>query len=545
MGPDFVSSAFVFTSKDSLPQRFLWGLAYVGPDVIVGDGGYARFLEANPVIRPGGDGAYVVINGDSEGFQIGADYGGYAHIYYYAAEDGWAFSNSFYQLAEQLADRGTRLTPYLPGAAGMHIGRAIGQQPLTLRTPIAEIRLLARTECLEVQGRGASSRLIRRPVAEVDGQTSQTLPYAEGLGAYVNTWVSRYITILQSGAHLTCDITGGLDSRTNLALLLRAGDLLGRDTLANVHYNSNPGLKGDRFVADRIAQHFGLEIGAQATKDYQRPMQAAAYQTWKDYCQHSYWPIYIPTVARSDRHFWTGGAGGESHRWITVIGIAPKIHDLVDRYRPAFRMSSQFDGLRADLDDCIRKLGADDPTLRNSIVIHFRNFRERFHHGRRNQLMNAMSPLAGRQLSEVSRDISEEYRKTQRVYADIIFSTAPELLGFAFEKGYETFAGKSPDRLLDVSTAGGEIRYDGVVYDAGEAEPTGNFKGVLALQQLKEDFDQSVEAALDSGMVYDVEVAVARRLLERDLAAGQFGNRADLKPAATTLLAASVARWTG
>lgn len=541
-----MSDTMIFTSNDTLPQSLLLGMAFSGTDVIIGDDGYQRFLKTRgSTLKPGMDGSYVTINAENGIWEIGTDFGGYSRLYYYEHGDYWAISNSFYDLSEHLSANQFPMSAYLPGAGGMRISGALGQQPLSDRTPIEEIRLLPRSQMIRICPQAERGQFQRVPAPhDAEGLDNREASYEDGVRRYIKTWIGRYVTILNSDIHLTCDVTGGLDSRTNLALLLRAAKVADVDLASTVHFNSNSGLKRDRMISEMIAKHFNFPIGLASTKDYRRIDLHESYRIWKSHYLHSYWPVYFPTVVRSDKHFWTGGFGGGAHRWVTVIGGAQTVTKALERKRDAFPIADQFDGLISDVEACISELTADKNQPQNSIVCHFRNFRERFHHGRRSQHINSLSPLAGAGLSAVSRNVQEDFLKTQRIFADVIFNSTPDLLGFEFERGYENFAGKTPELLVNLGIEDSHIESSGRAFHSGNDATTGRCKFVEELEMLREEFELSVPSALETNMVSNSDIALARHVLSTAAEVQRFNHRADAKPAATTILAAAVARWT-
>ncbi|SFS15372.1 hypothetical protein [Yoonia litorea] len=532
--------SITYTCKDVLPARRLSGLAYVGPDIVVGDEGYKNFAaERQQTIRPGSDGAYVVINEQPDCFEIGTDFGGYSQIYVYQDGPLWAFSNSFYDLAQRVSGLEFPMTLYAPGAASMHISAALGQQPLSDRTPIAQIKLLSRSEVLRVS-KDQQPQLTRAPAPDdLEGFAQVGVEYADALERYVSTWVGRYITILNSDVHLTCDVTGGLDSRTNLAMLIAAAQIADFDLNETVHINSNAGLKKDREISEQIGTLFDFEIGRQKTKSYRRPTVEGSYAKWKSYYLHSYWPAYLPTVARSSKHFWTGGAGGEAHRWITGIGLASSFEKLLERKRGDCPDPQQFEQLMADAKQTVTDLSKMRGQPEHSLVCHYRNFRERFHHGRRSNILYALSPLAGAGLSAVSQHAPVRVLKTQKIFADIIANTAPELLGVPFEKDYPNFAGRDAHSLLDFGGLAKRVSVSGKVFGGDAVEDLGDFRQVDALKLMRSDFEGSVVGARDTGLVTASQIINARTLLETE----ERPSAAALKPVATTILAGHIANW--
>jgi hypothetical protein len=541
-----MSQSLVYSSKDDLPNRLLLGMAFSATDAIVGSDGYKQFLKVRErQIRPGMDGAYVVINAQGDTFEVGTDFGGYGRIYFYECGDLWAISNSFYDLSEHLKANNLPMSAYLPGAAGMQIDGALGQQPLSDRTPISEIRLLARSQMIRISPMLKKGQLQRVPAPnDAEGFAILDTSYEDGMRNYLKTWIGRYVAILNSDVHLTCDVTGGLDSRTNLALLLRAAAVSGNDVANTVHFNSNPGLPRDRMISEKIATHFGFEIGNSTTKSFPRAAHKTSYISWKTNYLHSYWPVYFLSVSRSDTHFWTGGASGETHRWISGVGLAPTIEELVERRRASFPNQDQFDALLSDVSSCISEMTSTASQPKNSFVCHYRNFRERFHHGRRSQNTYSVSPLAGAGLSAVSRHVQDDFLKTQRIFADLIYNSTPDLLGFEFEKGYENFAGKTPELLVDLAIQNSKIDSSGRVFHNDNAEETGKYKFVQELEMLREEFELSVPTALETEMVSSFDIEVARHVLSNATKAKRFKHPAVAKPVATTVLAAAVARWT-
>jgi len=240
---------------------------------------------------------------------------------------------------------------------------------------------------------------------------------------------------------------------------------------------------------------------------------------------------------------WTGGAGGEAHRWVTGIGVAGDIHALLERFRDRFPPEI-FDALIAEVEDDFHEFSRDPLQPRNSFVCHFRNFRERFHHGRRSDGCHALAPLSAGGLSNLSRKLPDFGLKTQRAYADVIQNCAPALNEMPFAKDYPEFAGRRPEMLMDLGSAGANVDLTGRVFRGDGMPSEGRFSFLACLELLQEEFEEGRSGAHDSGLLPQEVFEQAETLLGAARERKGFSHPVEGKPAASVILAARLAEWT-
>jgi hypothetical protein len=526
---------FTFSSKSNLPIRTLLGFAFINNDLISGSEGYDKyFTKTGGFILPGEDGTYITLNHIGLSLEIGTDFAGYMVLYLYSSRGEWAVSNSLRDLVALCKKEGFPLTRNVSAVFPAFMSGPLWQQPLSLRTPFDEIHLVPKGSKVVISTQEQARSVMLLPV-DADNSMAQA-SYEDRLYKFVKSWVSRYITVLNSPIRLTCDVTGGLDSRANLALLLTAARMAGIDPSRSVHFNSNRNMKADLITAQSLAELFDFVIGKTGELNQPRIPSEDGYARWIENSIWSYWPVYFASTSRADETFWTGGAGGEIHRWITGVGLASNIGDLLERHRASAPSGWDFSHFKeAVVEDC-KSCEASADFSKNSFVSHFSNFRVRFHHGRRGRLLNALSPLSGKELYWASCMQSDDERKSQRVFSDIFSATIPEMALVPFSNDYPNFYSRrclpvafSPVKACDVD-------FGGEFYGGTAAPRVGNQTFSAMIDMLRSDFSSAEAAIVQSGILHKSWFQSCNEILLAASQRGRFAHPSDGQRAAAIIM---------
>jgi hypothetical protein len=537
----------LYVSDRPLPPFDFLGLAFDGSDVIAGLEGYGRFRQVRKkTLKPGADGAYIVLERRGDLTEIGADYGGYLHLFLYQHENFWALSNSFLELASYVSRRGVPLTPNLSHLSGFFVPRAMWQQPTTLRTGIREIRLVPPKSKIVIKHCETGNRLVLENRTE--NEIKPGYSYRDALGDYVRCWVGRMATMLQSDAFLICDVTGGRDSRTVLALMLSACRLLGIDPSERISFNSNPRNKNDLDFAKQLGDSCGFSIGLDIARIKRSSALHAteAYEIWKTQYLGAYHPIYFNDRQRNGLKLWSGGSGGETVRPIKGIGVANEVIKLLDSARGLFWQEAHFEELRADFVEDLETLRTGERSDISSVLLHFRSFRERFHHGRRAMTNNAISPLSGQLLRQVGSLADKKVWNEGTVLADVMANAYPDVFGIPFEKDYTGFHHSDLADRTQLPNILKNVDLDGRCFlDMGDQSQSRTFQRKEVLDILAKDFEQSISRMQSLDLVPTRSFEMFSDHMKLALSEGGFRHPKDGCGIATVVLSAALAdMWT-
>lgn len=532
----------VFSSELELPDHYLQGFAFYGPDLVLGDEGYGKFRENRKrLINPGEDGSFFVVNRNGRTHTIGSDFGAYTPIYYFKDDQYWSVSSSFHDLAEFLFSKNKRLSLNRPATALKRMPKVYGEQPCTHETPVNGIMLLPPNKVIQVRKGllGQKFEIADRPKLSFQ---EKNIDYEERMFEYVRTWISRHCTMLTSNLRITVDITGGTDSRASLALCLKAAEIAGVNLNKRVHFNSNRKMQTDLEISNQIGKHYGFEVGRNDLKFFPPLEGELAYKTWLSRSLHSYWPFYGSNIQRRSDHVWLGGGGGEAHRWNTGAGTPEGFerflrtgngildHDENSREFLKILSSDLFDLSKDPMQPSVKQL------------IYFRNFRERFHHGRRSLVCNAITPLSGGQLDFASRLLDTSQNKAHQAHVDIAEYCAPDLKNFPLASKYDQYAefgATKPIRAISANT----IETSGIVH-AGDP-PNLNANGIKrnTIEHLKSDFERCASSGLELGISTQEDLHLAKEIITNHTTNANFENPRIARPVVSSIWAGKIARW--
>lgn len=525
----------IASDRAATSDRFL-GYAFCGSDIVIGEDG-RRSYETAPgkQIEFGLDGSYVLIRRRGKSVEIGTDYNGHGKLFLYRSGRYWAVSNSFFSLVEHVRTQSYPVTLDLAHLSSFHVKNTMGVQLLSLRTAVREIELVPTHRILRLEDGNLTSTI--RPESEID----QAHSYDEALARFLAEWTSRIVTLINCPAKLVCDITGGLDSRSVLAIVLAAGKKARDPTLSRVHFNSNASQTEDFAVAQELAKASGVKLGGGTNLfSDRRPTGEEAYRRWQQLYLGTYTLLFTPNLDMPKDLFWMGGEGGESVRTFYKCSSA---RDLLDRIpdpdiKPEYS-KRLFNEALEDLATII----SEAPFRKDPGRVHYRNFRERFHGARRADYVCAVSPLSGKSSKRIAELATESNIDSGQINRDIVANAAPNLLLVPFDSetkpsGEAVLAQcrRVRDWLADVDTSGQVHGYE----KAEVSRSTGSQK--LFLELLLKDFLDVRDNAKALGLFSDEYLSSAQSLLEKAAKEGKFANIAKSRISAHVLFAGTLAR---
>lgn len=485
--------------------------------MVCGSTGYSKFkARRGRLVKPGQDGSYIVVNRNGAKTVIGTDFGGYSTLFLYQSGAHWAVSNSFVTLAQHAYCGSGGVSSDLLSLHSHNIKKSLGFQTSLISMGIKEIQLVPAGQQVVIHHAPDGDSATTEPIWTRKPAFADSARYHTAMRRFLTTAAGRMCTMLQSDADITCDITGGRDSRTVLAIMLFASRLLGIPLNGRIHFNSRKNAGIDFQIASQLCNSIDVTLN--------RPEMEAltkrglhgdhGYKVWKQQHLGAHHQIMFPLVHRDATHFWLSGNGGESHRYRHSFGPSPD----VEHYFRSVTKKFSCDKTR---DRFLERLLGDLETQRHcaysesdDLMLLYRSYRDRMHHGRRSRMFNAITPLSSRLLRQTSDYCTQESWENGLVLADIIANLAPDLLQTPFEKPYPGYdAGSLIFRQLfsnlaeDVDTSGELFRDPAYT----PAEPQDDSR--CAMDAIKGDFSFAMVKAKELGIYSDDFLADAQQVM--------------------------------
>lgn len=366
-----------------VPATAFHGYCFVGSDYVFGPEGAALYTAATGrVIAPGEDGCYVSTTCTPDAIEFGADAAGTAKLFYYEKAGVWAVSNSLSRLVDHLRENGVRLTPNLPQLHALSWGITFTKQINSFATIFNEIRLLPSDRKLVLTSRGLRE--------EARMEQSLLLSYPEALRSFMDIWTTRFATLFTDDRiRVTLDLTGGVDSRAIFALaktaLTRAGVSPSRAVFKS---STTPRWRKDLEVATRLAAKYGIAINPPEPPAGTRLNNAERYLRWREVCLGVYLPVYLHHSTVEPLTIHINGGGGENHRHFYPAVDASEFLDSQRQRSPTYL----YDEWRADTEEALAYL-VEQNNAAEPLILHYREFRNRFHTGRPPLYRTGFGPL--------------------------------------------------------------------------------------------------------------------------------------------------------
>lgn len=403
------------------------GYALVGADVVLGEAGHSEYQhETRRSVPPFEDGCYVVLEKTDTGFTLGVDYTGASKIYIYEHAGRWALSNSFTTLVEAVQKRSWPIRPVAHVLDALTFETQMFQQLYTFSTPAEQIRLVPRRNVITVTNGSLKEKSVPIVHREPDGNS-----YNEALEEYLSVWLGRLMTLhADTGISYSLDVSGGVDSRTVLALFLSARQYFEFRLNSRTHFRSIRANAADMRVAQELAAIYSFSLNRDPEGLKRGKLsENARYVQWRNFSLGVYAPIYWGPQTRPEHHVAFGGQGGESHRQAYRGQDIMRL--LQDRAR-YFRSEKTYEHGRQALMDTVEVLRRQDPGTPTSLA-HYHEFRDRFHGGLHALETVRLLPLASSLLHRASRSLSPESRLRGQALRDIMACAAPGVLGLPYD----------------------------------------------------------------------------------------------------------------
>jgi hypothetical protein len=518
--PGLYDTTFL-ASNDAPPENgFFQGYCFIGNDLIFGTNGAQHYqaLTGNP-IPAAQDGCYVTVQQHNDAYVFDVDFAGYTILYYYHNGTTWAVSNSFSQIVDHLRHHNIPVRPnYAHLAATNGKGMALGQL-FSLQTLVHGIQVAPRTHSLIVTPHKVV--LQRRP-----STNSKHSTYPQALSEYLNTWVARFETLMHSpDTDFTVDLTGGVDSRTNFALVQAATTRLkGSGTTPRLRCASSTNNRKDLEIATTIAKHYGMEVND--NRDMRRiPLQGQeSYQVYRNLTMGVYYPFYRPSQAPTPTNITIGGGGGGIHRKTYELIIKSDDPEMFFRQyannikRPEYETEFIRDGHQF-LHTVLQP--GEDP-----LRVLLRDGRVRYHSGRTPRTEVAFTPLHSVTAEHTQLLAGETRVEEGQLNYDIMHSLKPDLVTMPYD---EESKHPTPDIL-------GRLTRAPIHTDAAPGKvwaPTAHLISQPAqgqprpIEAYKQAFDQAIDNPFVRKFWGKAMIRQARDLMQKLDAEKSIGNAAN------------------
>jgi hypothetical protein len=414
--------AYIFSSFTGLPERCFQGYCFSGADYIFGEKGSLEYEGVTGKrIGPGLDGCYVSVGKENDAYIIGGDYSGFKKIFYYQRDSIWCVSNSIELIVRHMSANGARLTCRSSQIEAQKVASNITTCQSTFKTIFNEVFLLPSYSFIKVDKGGLV--VLRR------SKGGRRVPYEEGLAVFLETWVSRFETLLvDSRVKIGSQLTGGKDSRAVFAMLQRARQRIGSKSFNNASVISGRSEKEPRDyeIAELIANAHNIPIQGQSLGFLPKFTTEASYLSWRTLSLGLYNPIYFSNNKIDGSFVQFSGIGGENHRpFYNFSGVEELL-------RSVRKVSSFYSGAwEGDLRETMAQLLLNNPSS-SPLIEHYREFRSRIHGGRTPQNLVCFPPLSGGLLENLL--IEDKARALGQVNFDIMESALPGLWDFDYDK---------------------------------------------------------------------------------------------------------------
>lgn len=384
------------------------------------------------------EGRFFLVNSVENKITFKTDCTGQELLFYYKNEHNWAISNSFKKLCEHLHENSVKLTTNYASLIPFQGEHSFCEALITDTTVVNEIRILGIKEELEID----ENNILK--VKKIKYETPDNLlDIAE---KYIKNWTSRLRTLVDSlpeGA-INCDLSGGVDSRLVLALLMASGC-----DLKKIEFVSNPSATVDLEIAKKIADFYSLNLNN--TKKSKRQILSSREKL--DLTLYSslgvYHGFYLPSNIRNEESIHLHGGGGGLFRQVFNHNFEEILLNQAEFFPNSIFLARSieqlmmFDRKRIDTHDL-------PPSERS--ICYFYQTRNRYHFGRdwfKSLDGNLITPLISNDILKM-RFLAKDILDDKELYLLMFLLTAPELLEFEFDKEEKKFSKGSIDKVKNV-----------------------------------------------------------------------------------------------
>lgn len=419
---------FLACSDQSVVGNYFNGIAFSRDSCIVSTDGLIDYVSEGGDLDELIDGRFSLCITSDEITCFRTDSTGQDCWFFYAKEEFWVVSNSFYALLVKLKEKNIILKIKNPCFSFFSIIHSIGDQPFSENTLVDGVNILPRDSFIEIKNKNFYIKK-NKDVNKISCQED----YVNGIEEYVSLWRSRLISIftLFSSGQLRCDLSGGVDSRIVMALTKFKNE-------KKIKYSSNKSWKDDFVVASLLAEMFKLEINnsdisLSRTLSVDNALNIYKFGNAGIY-KNVYWPKHLTPPNSLHMH----GAGGENIRGLGS-GSAWSVAHRVSHY---FSHRESYEEFKFEYLNWFERNNIDCKS-NNSTILHYRNFRGRFHFGRnwfRSLTNPLLTPLSSKTLEGMADYLVETGQDPKTLQFDILYLCDSILPFFPFDKMEKNFS---------------------------------------------------------------------------------------------------------
>lgn len=485
------------------------GYCFVDADYVYGPrGADARYNSTGETIGPGHDGCYVAVRPVGNTWEFGVDALGMAKLFVFEGEGAWAISSSLATLVDHLREHGVRLRPNCPQLAGLAANKRLTSQMSSFRTVFEGVRLVSSGDVVVLH----RDKIQTRPVE----RAPRPQTYSAGLASFLQLWLSRLVGILQDGrAHLECDLSGGIDSRTVFAIVMASASRV-EGACDRIDFRSNPNNDADFAVAQEIATTYGISLNSPGPRENARLRRGRRPVSWRDTCMGNYLLPYFYKVGSHPFAMHCHGSGGEVYRSAYAGASGEKLAKENESAMPA-----HFYGVwRDDFLETVNSLVAQDHSA-DPMQLHYREFRNRLHFGHRPHGSVVLSMLNSSALNFVAD--YPEAMNTRQLYFDIMENLLPGLANIRYDLEKKSPSSENLRNIASVDNSG--LSKIGQVY--AEAEWDSGMAVYGRPYSLADFLADARSALVDKGVRAFVscdDISSARAALEQCESGGKLGH---------------------
>lgn len=428
------SGAFkVFSNFCLESNRFFYfnGIAFCGNTVVIGT---ACDVSNEYLVEHAVEGRFFAASSDGVLKKFWTDDTGQELLFYYCDGDKWAVSNSFKKLASFLNDKRVVMTVNYGALLPFAVRHSSSQGLMTNKTIINEINILSANEFLEADNH--QMKVIGR------SEPGEEYDFSVLVNRFIKKWSSRLKSIVDQmpSGSVICDLTGGVDSRIILSLLLASGCDLNK-----VSFNCNERWEKDYKIAKIIASKYGLSLNESERRAPCPVSSDLKLQDFLDSCLGVYHGAYFSNYENfsSGAVHLHGGGGGlirsvYSHNPSSML--LSKASDFPSEF--LYKKSiSEVDEFNVSVIE-----PSSDNNIGRSIRYYFET-RNRYHFGRNSYKSLSsylVTPLVSKDILKLSRSCGVEDRD---VYIAILLLTDPSLMDIEFDEESKAFDADRVDNL--------------------------------------------------------------------------------------------------
>ena len=233
--------------------------------------------------------------------------------------------------------------------------------------------------------------------------------------------------MIANNINLNCELTGGQDSRTTYAIARKAKKRLGDSNFNVVSHRKG---SDDYDIGRQLSTYYGDPFNIKPTEPRIVRNSLEQYNNWISHSLGVYRPIYFDKFGQEPHHVTITGADGGNRPFYDLQVGNGDYHKFIERRISSIKPSFLQKEIIIDLEDVFERINV--PSEYSKLIVHYRNFRNRFHGGRR-QSNVIFHPLGSSYLNDVYDAADPSRRNSAQIFFDIMNSLEPGLLQFPFD----------------------------------------------------------------------------------------------------------------